>query len=178
MSTFGCLNSVEGHIAYRTLSSGTRICWLYAEPNSRHNRSKHWVDDVNNQRHAPIDLAEAWQTKWWPNPQFTFCLSVSEINAINSRAHSKGVPAEPMLDFCRNLAGQMLENNLNELYMVPWSPVRDKMTRGTTSTMANEGARGLQHRPLKMRRWLRSTWKTAKHKYHKTPCACGKCCRT
>ena len=100
-------------------------------------------------------------------------LSLSEVNAVNSRAHSKGVPAEPMLDFCRNLAVQMLENNLNELCRVPRSPVRAKMTRGRTSTTVEKGAHGLQHRPLKTSRWLGSTWKTAKDKYHKTPVHVG-----
>ncbi|KAL7486093.1 hypothetical protein ACHAW6_011693 [Cyclotella cf. meneghiniana] len=75
MSTFGCLNVVEGHNAYRTLKDGTQVRWVYIEPTSRHNRAKHWVDDVNNRRHAPIDLAEAWRTKWWPNRQFTFFIS-------------------------------------------------------------------------------------------------------
>jgi hypothetical protein len=63
MTTFGCLNEVEGHLAFRTLSDGSRVRWLYNEPTSHHNWSKYWVDDVNNCRHAPIDLAEAWQTK-------------------------------------------------------------------------------------------------------------------
>jgi hypothetical protein len=85
----------------------------------------------------------------------------------------KGVPAEPLLDFCRNLTAQILGNNLNELCRVPRSPVRVKMTQGRTSTTAEEGAHGLQHRPLKTSRWLRSTWKTAKDKYHKTPVHLG-----
>ena len=62
MTTFGCLNDVEGHYASRTLADGSRVRWLYKEPNSHHNHAKHLVDDVNNCRHAPIDLADAWQT--------------------------------------------------------------------------------------------------------------------
>jgi hypothetical protein len=31
---------------------------------SRHNHSKHWVDDVDNRRHDPIGLEQVWHTKW------------------------------------------------------------------------------------------------------------------
>jgi hypothetical protein len=31
-----------------------------------HNIAKHWVDDVNNRRHAPIGLQDTWAAMWWP----------------------------------------------------------------------------------------------------------------
>ena len=177
MSTFGCLNVVGGHNAYRTLKDGTQVRWVYIEPTSRHNRAKHWVDDVNNRRHAPIDLAEAWRTKWWPNRQFTFFLSVAEVNAVNSRARARGVEGDAGLDFRRNLAVQMLENNLDQGFNNR-SPIRAKNTRARASISAGEGTHAIMNRPYFTSKWLGSSWKKAKDKYHKTPCACGNRCRT
>ena len=63
MSSFGCLNPVQDHQAFRMLSDRTIARWPYAEPNSCHNKSKHWVDDANNWRHLPIDLSYLRLTK-------------------------------------------------------------------------------------------------------------------
>ena len=84
----------------------------YAEPLSRLNRAKHWVDDVNNRRHAPIGLEEMWRTKWWPNRQFTFLLSVAKVNSVQARARGRNEVAEGTLTFWRQLAMQMLKNKI------------------------------------------------------------------
>ncbi|KAL7486811.1 hypothetical protein ACHAW6_012417 [Cyclotella cf. meneghiniana] len=66
ISTHGMLSVVPTHQTFRIVN-GQRITFQYPEPISGHNRAKHWVDNHNNHRHDPIDLAETWQTKWWPN---------------------------------------------------------------------------------------------------------------
>jgi hypothetical protein len=66
----------------------------YTEAVTNHNIAKHWVDDVNNRRHAPIGLQDIWATKWWPHRQFTFMCLVAEVNANNSRACALGKPAD------------------------------------------------------------------------------------
>jgi hypothetical protein len=71
----------------------------YAEPFSRHNKGKHWVDNVNNRRHDPIGLENTWKTKWWPNRQFTFLLSVAEVNAGQSRPRARDEKPDPTLIF-------------------------------------------------------------------------------
>jgi hypothetical protein len=177
MTTFGCLNDVEGHYAYRMLTDGSRVRWLYKEPNSCHNRAKHWVDDVNNRRHSPIDLADAWQTKWWLNRQFTFFLSVAEVNAVNSRERSRGVEGEAGLDFRRILAVKMMENNIDD-NLIHRSPVRVRNTRARMSVSSGEGEDGLVNGPYFTSKWVGTSWKTAKDKYHKLPCGCGNRCRT
>jgi hypothetical protein len=103
----------------------------YAEPFSRHNRRKHWVDDVNKRRHAPISLESAWNTKWWANCQFTFLLSVAEVNAGIAQARAKKETARPMLDFRRALAKLMLENRLNQYREAPNSPIRPRWVSNT-----------------------------------------------
>lgn len=90
MSMFGVLTEVEDHPTWRQVS-GEWKSFKYAEPMSRHNRSKHWVDDVNNRRHDPVGLEEVWRTKWWAFWQFTFLCSVAEVNAVNSRARARKV---------------------------------------------------------------------------------------
>jgi hypothetical protein len=60
-----------------------------SSPSASTNRAKHWVDDVNNRRHDPIGLEDLWAMKWWPNRQFTFLLSVAEVNAVQNRARAK-----------------------------------------------------------------------------------------
>ena len=81
MSTHGLINKVADHRAYRQIN-GEWKSFKYAEPMSRHNKAKHWVDDVNNRRHDPIGLEDVWATKWWPNRQFTFLCSIAEVNVI------------------------------------------------------------------------------------------------
>ena len=88
MSTHGVLEEIQDHPTWR-LMDGVWRTFKYAEPLSRHNRAKHWVDDVNNRRHDPIGLEQVWATKWWPNRQFTFLLSVAEVNAVQARARAK-----------------------------------------------------------------------------------------
>ena len=177
MSTFGCLLLVEGHQAWRRLKNGTIARWEYIEPNSRHNKSKHWVDDVNNRRHAPIDLSAVWKTKWWPMRQLSFFLGIAEVNAVNSRARARGLAAEPTLDFRRELALQLLENHVG-VDMIPRSPTRARPTRGRVSTHAQAGAHEILNRPFFTSKWLGSSWKPTRQRYQKTPCATAGCKRT
>ena len=76
MSLHGTLDKVEGHSTWRCVNGEWKTFW-YAEPFCRHNKGKNWVDEVNNHRHDPF----GWKTKWWLNRQFTFLLSVVEVNA-------------------------------------------------------------------------------------------------
>ena len=86
----------------------------YAEPCSRHNRTKHWVDDHYSRRHDPIDIAEKWRTKWWPNWQFSSFLSLSEVNDSVSCAFARGASQEPQLEFQQKFALALMKNTLNE----------------------------------------------------------------
>jgi len=130
MSTHGVLDENQDHATWREVN-GQWKTFKYAEPFSRHNRGKHWVNDVNKRRHAPISLESAWKTKWWANRQFTFLLSVAEVNAGMARARAKKGPAEPVLDFRRKLAKMMLENKLNEYGVAPSSPIRPRRVSNT-----------------------------------------------
>ena len=98
MSTHGLLEEIQDHPTWRLIDKEWKT-FKYVEPFSRHNRAKHWVDDVNNRRHAPIGLEEMWRTKWWPNRQFTFILSVVELNCVQARARGRKEPVEPTLTF-------------------------------------------------------------------------------
>ena len=98
MSLHGTLEENEDHATWRKID-GEWKTFHYAEPFSRHNKGKHWVDDVNQRRHQPISLESVWATKWWPNRQFTFLLSVAEVNAGMARARVLKEPAQPMLEF-------------------------------------------------------------------------------
>ena len=71
MSTHGTLDEVEGHLTWRCIN-GEWKSFRYVEPFRRHNKWKHWVDNVNNHRHNPIALDNTWKTKRWPNCQCTF----------------------------------------------------------------------------------------------------------
>ena len=98
MSSYGTLDEVEGHSTWRCVNGDWETFW-YVEPFSRHNKGKHWVDDVNNRHHDPIGLEYTWKTKWWPNRQFTFLLSVAEVNAGQAQARAKDKKPAPTLDF-------------------------------------------------------------------------------
>jgi hypothetical protein len=79
-------------------------------------------------------MESAWKIKWWANCQFTFLLSVAEVNAGMARARAKKAPAKPMLDFWRQLTKMMLENRfqftLGGSQTPPMSSKRGKGTRG------------------------------------------------
>jgi hypothetical protein len=62
MSTHGLMTPVENHTTY-WYDGGEWKSSKYCEPMSRHNHTKHWVDDINNSGHDPIDLEEVWATK-------------------------------------------------------------------------------------------------------------------
>jgi hypothetical protein len=125
MSSHGTLEENQDHATWRKVD-GEWKTFQYAEPFSRHNRGKHWVDDVNQRRHQPISLESVWATKWWPNRQFTFILSVAEVNAGMARARARKEPAQPMLEFRRQLAMRMLENKLDERGVAASSPIRPR----------------------------------------------------
>ena len=150
MSTFGSLHEVEGHHAVRTLSTGSTARWNYIEPVSRHNRSKHWVDDHNQRRHAPIDLSFTWRTRWWPTRQFTFFLGVAEVNAANTRARALRQTPAPVLEFRRDLANEMLTNTLG----MPMEPGRGLTTRARRSVSASDGTYRFKEHPLNTTKWL------------------------
>jgi hypothetical protein len=98
MSTHGVLEEIQDHPTWRLLTgNGRRLSTQ--NPFSRHNRAKHWVDDVNNHQHDLIGLEEMWWTKWWPNQQFTFLLLVVEVNCVQARAHGRKEVAKPTLTF-------------------------------------------------------------------------------
>ena len=78
--------------------------------------------------HAPILLESVWMTKWWPNRQFTFLLSVAEVNAGMAKARAKKAPADSVLDFRKRLAKLMLENKLDEHGVATNSQIRPRRT--------------------------------------------------
>jgi hypothetical protein len=123
MSTHGVLEEIQDHPTWRFVD-GEWKTFKYAKPFSRHNRAKHWVDDVNNSRHDPIGLEQVWQTKWWPNRQFTFLLSVAEVNCVQARARVRKEVPEPTLTFRKNLAMRMLRNKIQSNGLAAASPPR------------------------------------------------------
>ena len=135
---------------------------------SRHNRSKHWVDDVNNRRHDPIGLEDVWATKWWPHRQFTFVCSVAEVNALNAKARGRNVPAEAGLTFRRKLAEQMLKNEINDSGRVSHSPIRSCRKRKRSELVEHK----LEKKPVYTGKYDGSSksWRKVKTKYLKIKC--------
>ena len=122
MSMHGVLDEIQDHATWR-LMDGVWRTFKCAKPFSRHNRAKHWVDDVNNRCHDPTGLEDVWAMKWWPNRQFTFLLSVAEVNAVQNRTHAKKETAMLTLEFCKKMAMLMMTNKLNDNGVAAVSPV-------------------------------------------------------
>ena len=61
MSTHRVLNDNHDHLTWQKVD-GEWKTFKYAEPFSRHNKGKHWVDNVNKHCHAPISLESVWGT--------------------------------------------------------------------------------------------------------------------
>ena len=162
MSTFGTLDEVKDKKARRTPAEGPVIEFYYPEPMSWHNSAKHWVDDHNQRRQAPIDIADIWKTQWWPHRQFSFFISISETNAANSRARGRGEQAEPQLTFRKSLAMCMLENTLDDNGNI----VRTE-GRSLRSGLSVTDEHKLETRPVFTGRWLGTHWHKTKAKYNK-----------
>ena len=146
--------------------------FCYPEPVAWHTQSKHWVDDHNQHRQAPIDLADCWKTQWWPHRQFAFFLAISETNAANSRARAKGDLAEPQLQFRKALAFCMLENTLNNAGVIVRQVERCLRTRD--AVLAEHV---LVTRPDFSGRWLGTKWSKTKQVHNfrmRTYCECNK----
>jgi hypothetical protein len=176
MSTHGLLAEVEDHKTYRQ-KDGEWVTFNYTEYLSRHNRSKHWVDDVNNRRHDPIGLEQVWHTKWWPTRQFTFICSVVEANAVMCRARARKDTPTPQLDFRRALAIKMLNNKIRSDGRVMSSPMRSRKR----SREAESKEHQLCTRPPYTGGWktATNTWANVRTAHAKIKCVhCPKRIRT
>ena len=132
MTTHGILDEIQDHLRWR-LMNGVWKSFKYTEPLSRHNRAKHWVDDINNRCHDPIGLESAWATHWWPNQQFTFILSVVEANAVQAWVRAKKEAAMLTLEFRKNLALKIMKMMANKLGNNGVAGASPKCTRASLS---------------------------------------------
>ena len=105
--------------------------------------------------------------------QFTFLCSVAEVNAVQSRARGKNKVAEPQIDFCQELARQMIENTLDDPPTPEVAPVRRQPRTNADHALkkraAFEGEWDLDRR----------IFKKVTTDYVRLKCReCGKGCRT
>ena len=168
MSTHGLLSEVPDHTTYRQ-KNGEWVSFNYAEYLSRHNRSKHWVDDINNRRHDPIGLEQVWHTKWWPTRQFTFICSVAESNAVMSRARARKDTPTPQLEFRRTLALKMMTNNITNEGMTVSAPMKSRKR----SLGQGDPEHELLTRPNFTGKWSTdaNTWTKVSTQYAKIKCS-------
>ena len=113
MSTNETLNDVEDHQTFQMVVVKL-IIFKYPEPCSDHNKAKHLVDNHNNRRHDPIDIADMWRTKRWSNWQYSFIFALSEVNVNSCWSHARSQPKEPQLEFWRNMAIAMIKKTLDD----------------------------------------------------------------
>ncbi len=175
MSLHCILDEIQDHSTGRKVG-GQWKSFKYSEPISRHNRAKHWVDDHNNRRHDPIGLEQTWRTKWWPTRQFTFLVAIAEVNAINSQARARKAPAEPTLEFRKQLAEKMIHNKLDSN-----GNVTVEVTAPTLRKTRSKNKHELVCRPHFRGKWdpKKKNWAKVKQKYQKVRCDnCGFKCRT
>ena len=167
MSTHGLLTEVDDHKTYWQ-KDGAWVSFNYVEYLSRHNRIKHWVDDVNNRRHDPIGLEQVWHTKCWETRQFTFICSVAEANSVYSRAHARQGKPTPQLAFRRQLALKMLTNSIVDDDISICSYVASRKRRRIEISVGHE----LTVRPNFTGIWKTNdnTWVKVRTKYLKTKC--------
>jgi hypothetical protein len=118
-------------------------------------------------------LEDVWQTKWWPNRQFTFLLSVAEVNCVQARARGRKEVPEPTLTFRRKLAMRMLSNKIQSNGVAAASPPRLRRRSSTIHI--------LKKRNVKEGKWNYSTraFNKVTTEYVRYPCTeCKKGVRT
>ena len=171
MATFGTLDEVAAHKTFWRTAAGD-VNFSYPEPFSWHSKAKHWVDDHNQRRHSPINLAEIWKTQWWPHRQFTFVLGIAEVNAANLRGRARDEKAEPVLQFRKKLALLLLDNKIDENGRIEAAVhplLRPRMTPTSDHT--------LLVRPSFTGRWTGVKWSKTQQKHQKSTCHGGNNCR-
>jgi len=169
MSTFGVLDEVPTHKTRRTTAGGVVMECCSPELVSCHNQSKHWVDDHNQCRHALVDPAESWKTKWWPHWQFAFFLAISEANAANSKGLAKEEQANPQLQFRKAMMAMlMLENTMDDDGNIVRPVHRSLRTRAALVVEHD-----LKTRPVHTGKWMGNYWTTTSQKYQKLLCFNG-----
>ena len=158
------LHSISGQAPIAFL-----VSFNYVKYHSRHNRSNHWVDDVNNRRYDNIGLEQVWHTKCWETRQCTFICSVAEANLVNSRARARQGKPTPQLAFRRQLALKILTNNIVDDEMSICSPIVIRKRRRTEIRVGHE----LTVRPNFTGIWKTNdnTWAKVRTKYLKTKCS-------
>ena len=114
-----------------------------------------------------------WQTKWWPNRQFTFLLSMGEVNCVQARARGRKEVPEPTLTFQRKLAMRMLRNKIQSNGVATASPPRLQKQSSTIHILKKRG--------VKEGKWNYSTraFNKVNTEYVRYPCTkCKKGVRT
>ena len=102
------LDELEGESTGRYFieRSGTKETkqFTYRQPFGLHFRYIHQVDDHNNRRYEPISLEEKWSTKFWPDCNLSWYITVLGFNTALASGHfqNDGV-VQPSLDFWRAL---------------------------------------------------------------------------
>ncbi len=128
---------------------------------------------MNNRCHDPIGLENTWKTKWWPNCQFTFLMSIAEVNAGQARARARDEKPYPTLTFRRKLAMQMMTNKIQDNGVVAAPPPHRLSRRAPSHVLAK--------RKKKQGKWNSYTRQFNKTKmlYVVRPCSnCGKTTRS
>ena len=99
---------------YKGLDSESLVrLFNYRQPFGLHFCYRHQVDDHNIRRHAPILIEKTWATKFWPDRNFAWYLSVTEVNTALAYGHfRKGGQFITTLQFQGEIAHEMMENTI------------------------------------------------------------------
>ena len=74
---------------------------------------RHQLDDHKNWRHTPIYLDTTWETRFWPDCNLAWYISVSEVNtALASDNFQNYGVVPPSIDFWRALEIECLDNTI------------------------------------------------------------------
>jgi hypothetical protein len=86
-------------------------------------------------------MTQVWQTKWWPNRQFTFLLSVAEVNCVQAMARARKDVPESTLTFCKKLAMLMLKNKIQSNGVAAASPLRLRVRTSSVDMLRKQATR-------------------------------------
>ena len=130
MASWLTLHELEGAKTRRDFIDRSRTKetkkFKYRNPFGIHFRYRHQVDGHNNQIHAPLSLESTWANKFWPDRNFSWYLAVSEVNTALASGHFQNYGVvQPILDFCRALAIECLENTIGVEFGDNVKPKRD-----------------------------------------------------
>lgn len=173
ISTYGCSHLVGPERKVRA-ANGAMFTYRRNEAIQDYYAIRHAVDDHNHLRQGQrVGLERAWASKFWPNRQFAFLVSVSLVNAMLAYNHFTASKCDkPLLNLTR------FKRHVETGLLRRW---KERDTESEAAALAakrpRRSAAAREHRLVSYEKYQGATGKKLKKPYQQVICKGAKCSR-